>query len=325
MPTIHDIAKEAQVSTATVSRVFSHHPNVKDELRERVLDVARAYNYFPRLSNRRRTVILITPSRSDHPVQNYVEMVVSHVADACVQQGYRIEILLEDHLDRLDKMQFCGVIHVSSKATLWKNWNARFDAPLVLIDRKLASKQPGVFSICSNEEQGMELSVDYLYKRGHRRIGCLLNDSPLANTPQRAGFLDVSLSRRGLPSGDLFIRKVDEASYVEAVGKLLRQKVDAIVAPGGLGGLITAYALSLYQKRIPEDISLIVSERAMVSRYSIPPQTAITQDYQKLATVAVQAIDTTIRRDEFPDTTILDYQLIERDSVMTRDPVTAGV
>jgi LacI family transcriptional regulator len=324
MPTIHDIAKEAKVSTATVSRVFSNHPNVKDELRERVLHIAREHNYFPRLSNRRRTVILITPSRSEHPVQNYVEMVVSHIADACVQQGYRIEILLEDHLDRLANMQFCGAIHISSKAALWKNWSTQFDSPLVIIDRKLPRSGPGVFSIRSNEEQGMELSVDYLYQRGHRRIGCLLSNSPMGNTPLRVELLDVSLSRRGLPTGDQFIRQVDEVSYVEEVGKLLRQKVDAIIAPGGLGGLITAYALSLYQKRIPEDISLIVSERAMVSRYSIPPQTAITQDYQKLASVAVKAIDTTIRRDVFPRDTVLDYQLIERDSVMTRVPTSVG-
>ena len=49
---IQEIAALANVSTATVSRVFSHHPNVSREVRERVFAVARNYKYHPRLSGR---------------------------------------------------------------------------------------------------------------------------------------------------------------------------------------------------------------------------------------------------------------------------------
>src|SRR5690606_30806992 len=73
MVTIRQIAEEAGVSTATVSRVFGNHPNVKVDVKERVFAVARAHGYFPRLSIRRRNVVLITPSWAEYPVQNYVE------------------------------------------------------------------------------------------------------------------------------------------------------------------------------------------------------------------------------------------------------------
>ncbi|QYY34308.1 LacI family DNA-binding transcriptional regulator [Ruficoccus sp. ZRK36] len=320
MPTIHEIAREAEVSIATVSRVFSNHPNVKEELRERVLRVARAHDYYPRLSNRRRTVILITPSRSEHPVQNYVDMVVSHLAEASSRRGYRIEILSEDGLDKLDNTQFCGAIQISSGESPWKNWGRRFDAPLVIIDREVPGGFEQVTSVRSNEEQGMELAIDYLYRLGHRRIGCLISNSRLGNPQLRMRCLEESLTRRGLPAESYFLRLASEVEYVEEVGKLLRHGVDAIFAPGGSGGIITAYALSLYGKRIPEEISLISSERVMVSRYCVPSQTTITQDYSKLASIAVDAIDAALRRDSFPRETILDYQLIERNSVIDRKP-----
>jgi DNA-binding LacI/PurR family transcriptional regulator len=318
MPTIQKIAAEAGVSIATVSRVFSNHPNVRPEIRERVTQVARAYNYFPRLSNRRRTLILITPSRVEHPVQSYVEMVISHMVEAASHRGYRIEILSEDNIDRLEDTQFCGAIQISAAQPLWDFWRHRFQTPLIVIDREIPENQPHGISIRSNEQQGMELAVDYLVRKGHQRIGCLVSGTKLGNAALRARHLRQALEKRGLPAGDTHVRLVEEAEYVEAVGKLLQRQVDAIFAPGGQGGIITAYALALFGKRVPDDISLVVSERTIISRYCVPPQTAITQDYQRLASLAMDRIDASLRNDPIPPETILEYQLIERDSVMDR-------
>lgn len=245
-------------------------------------------------------------------------MVVSHLAGELAGRGYRIEILPEDNLDRLESIQFCGAIRIGSGEVPRPNWGKRFDAPLVLVDREVESRCPGVFSVRSNERQGMELAVDYLYRRGHRRIGCMVSMSKLGNPLQRARHLEEILAEKNLPSGRALVRLVTEANFVEEIGKLLRNKPDAIFSPGGSGGIITAYALSLYGKRIPDDISLVVSERAMVSRYCIPPQTAITQDYNALAVATVDVIDARLRRQDFPEETVLDYQLVERDSVADR-------
>lgn len=319
MITIREIAREAGVSTATVSRVFSNHPNVKEDVKERVHSVARKHRYFPRLSIRRRNVILITPSWAEFPVQNYVEMVLSHLASELAKRSYRVEVLPTDNLDRLDSLQFCGAIQLGSDEMPRTNWHMYFDAPLIVVDRKISKPSPNVHCVRSNEEQGMELAVDLLYKKGHRRIGCLVSHSKSANSHQRARYLEEALSRRGLSPENAPVRLVTEEGFVEEVGRLLRHKVDAIFSPGGSGGIITAYALSLYGMRIPEDISLVVSERTTVSRYCVPPQTAITQDYCKLASVVVDAIDARWSRQDFPPDTVLDYQLIERDSVARRE------
>ena len=77
---IQEIAKKAKVSTATVSRVFSNHPNIREELRERVLSVARETGYHPRLSQKQQNVVIISPFREIYPIRSYVEMVTSELA-----------------------------------------------------------------------------------------------------------------------------------------------------------------------------------------------------------------------------------------------------
>ena len=88
-----------------------------------------------------------------------------------------------------------------------------------------------------------------------------------------------------------------------------------------VGLLIAAYALSLYNRRIPDDISLVASERTMYSRYAIPPQTTITQDYAAQAAAVADALDSRLRGNPFPQRTVIPYRLIERDSVGGRHSV----
>ncbi len=109
---IQDIAALAGVSTATVSRVFSNHPNIRRDVRDHVLAVAKEHGYHPRLSVRRRNVVVITPSRVLVPAENYSGMVLTELARELAERDFRIEILPVDNIDRLDSIQFCGVVTV---------------------------------------------------------------------------------------------------------------------------------------------------------------------------------------------------------------------
>ena len=101
---IQEIAEKAGVSTATVSRVFSHYPNIRKEVREHVFAVARECGYHPRLSTKQRNVVVITPYKLVYPVQAYVEMVMTELTRELSMRGCRIEILPHDNLERLDSL-----------------------------------------------------------------------------------------------------------------------------------------------------------------------------------------------------------------------------
>ena len=156
---------------------------------------------------------------------------------------------------------------------------------------------------------------------GCRRIGCIIyGQEGTGNTEIRRDGIRKALRRFRLPVSDSLIRFSLEDGYVEEVGKLLRAGVDALFCPGGNAGMATAYALSLFGKRVPADISLIASERTVFSRYAIPPQTTISQNYTALASAVADALDARLRGQPFPRRTLIPYKLIRRDSV--RSPQT---
>ena len=126
-----------------------------------------------------------------------------------------------------------------------------------------------------------------------------------------------ALKKLDFPDDDSLIRFSGNGSeqYVELVGKLLRLKVDALFCPGGNAGITVLYAMSLYGKQIPEDISLIASEQTFFSNYAVPPQTTITQEYQQLAQKVVSLINRRVNGEEVPQVSTLPYRLIKRESV----------
>ena len=53
-------------------------------------------------------------------------------------RGFRIEVLPDDNLDRLESLQFCGAVAIGADPAAFKDWGVRFPPSLVLIDREAA-------------------------------------------------------------------------------------------------------------------------------------------------------------------------------------------
>ena len=159
---IQEIAKLAGVSPSTVSRVFSHHPNISPEIREKVFAVSREHGYHPRLSARQRNIVIITPYSTSYPVQCCVEMILMALTRELPGRGFRIEVLPQDNLERLDSIQFCAAAAIGAEPGDFSQWSDRFSVPLIIIDREAKKLSPEVYLVRSNEAQGMELAIDHL-------------------------------------------------------------------------------------------------------------------------------------------------------------------
>ncbi len=313
--TIYEIAQLAKVSPATVSRVFSNHPNLSSEIRERVLAIAKIHHYHPRVSAKQRNVVILLPGDEIYPIRNCLEMVMMALSFVLPKRGFRIEVLPMDNLDRLDSIQFCGAVAIGAEPADFRDWDQKFAAPLVLIDRERPGHAPNLFSVRSDEMQGMALAIDHLYERNCRKIGCIIHGMPgSGNADLRHAGIVKALTAHQLPAAENLIYFCDHDNYVEIIGKLLKQNIDALFCPGGNAGIVTAYALSLFNRQIPNDISLIASEQKIFSKYSTPPQTTITQDHIRLAEITADIIDT-YPAPIHPPQTVLPYSLHRRDSV----------
>jgi len=314
---LQEIAKLAGVSSATVSRVFSHHPNIRREVREHVFSIAKEHGYHPRLSTKQKNVVIITPGEAVYPIRNCLEMVMMALTIELPRRGFRIEVLPQDNIDRLDSIQFCGAVAIGAEPEDFKKWSDRFPAPLILVDRDAPANSPNVFSVRSDEEQGMDLAISHLHERGCRKIGCVIHGKAgTGNADVRKASVLKSLKARKLPASEALIQLAADDNYVEIIGKMLKLKIDALFCPGGNAGIVTAYALSLFSKKVPDEISLIASEHKLFSGFATPPQTTITQDHEALAGLAADVIEARLEGAPFPQRSVLKYSLIARDSVI---------
>lgn len=314
---IQELAALAGVSVSTVSRIFSHRPGIREELRLRVLELAREHGYHPRFTAREKNVVVITPYDSVFPVQSCVDMILMSLAQELPRRGFRMEILPVNNLERLDNIQFCGAAAIGCEAEDFPEWATRFAVPLVIMDRaprKTYCEQ--LYFIHSDEAQGMKLAIDHLFARRCRRIGCIIHGTPeRGNALIRRRAIAETLRQYGQDGDGLIFYSGDgNEKYVELIGKLLKKGVDAIFCPGGNAGILALYAFNLFEKSVPEDVSLISSEQTAFSMYTVPPLTTISPDYPGLARELCAVLTAWMDNEPLPREVSLPYRLIARES-----------
>ena len=320
---IQELARLAKVSVATVSRVFNHHPNIRPELRRRVLEVAEQNGYHPRISLKQKHVVIITPYSEVYPSQGCVDMILMALTQEMPRRGFRLEILPANNHKKLEGIQFCAAVAICPSAGDFVDWQKRFPAPLIILDRERSPLHPGIFCVRSDEAQGMKIAIQHLHEHGCRKIGCIIHGEPgEGNAGVRCQAIVRALKSRKLPYDDSLVLFSGNGSekYVELIGKLLKQKIDGLFCPGGNAGIIALHAFSLYGYKVPENISLIASEQTSFSQYTIPALTSIAPDYRAMAAATADIIESHLYGESSENNIVLPYSLIKRESVGRRHP-----
>jgi LacI family transcriptional regulator len=181
-PTIRDVAREAGVSTVTVSRVANAPELVRPETRERVEATMRRLGYLPNAAaqsmrtNVSRTIGFLVPDLTNYPNAAVAKAAEARLAEA----GYYMLLTDSEHdvareerfVRLLRSRQVDGIILYLSdeddpavQATI-----AELDIPVVVLDRDLPFEVDSVFS---EHRAAMRRTVEHLVGLGHRELGLL--------------------------------------------------------------------------------------------------------------------------------------------------------
>lgn len=187
--TIDDVAREAGVSTATVSRALSDRSNVADATRRRVVDAAERLLYVANpnaaalASGRTRTVGLLAPLLTSW----YTSEVVAGVEEVFTQARYDLligtaNVLARERIFRGDarfQLRTDGVILLdvfcSEEGAVQL---AALDAPAIVLGERLSA----VTSISVDNMLGARIAAEHLIELGHRRIGLVSGPSHIDAT-----------------------------------------------------------------------------------------------------------------------------------------------
>ncbi len=332
--TIKDVAKSAGVSIGTVSNVFNNHPSgYREDTRERVIEAAQKLGYHPNriarnLVRRRASALGVGFVQASHSLGNnpYLSEVMDGLMTAAREHGYHLMLYLrippEDSrrelsmfLDRsIDGL--CMVAPDEGLPILCSIAETRL--PLVVIGAE--NPYPGAAWIDVDNAAGIEMSIDYLYKAGHRKIAHLAGPYKQRSARIREDAYKTAMSERGLPIPETYITRSGyevEGAY-EAAFPLLsqRDRPTAICAASdeiALGALSAARKLGI---SVPGQLSLVGFDDIRESRYITPTLTTVKQPTKQIGYCAAKWLIQSLSDASLPNLQErVAPVLIERDSV----------
>lgn len=307
-PTMADIAREANVSISTVSRVINRNVPVEAETEQRVQAAISKLGYRPNLlarSFRRRithTIGLLVPDNSNPFFAELARM----IEDAGYREGYNVILCNSDlshekqeaYIDVLLAKQVDGLILVSSGlvSSLEDDDPSRrvmvTTVPCVVVDRDLGEMQ--VDQVLIDNHQGGFLAGKHLTGLGHRAIACIVGPSDVTPSAGRfAGF------ERALAEVDPDLEPI---AYVTsngrpdggeiAVQELLARNVpfSAIFVFNDLVAIGAHGALRRAGFRVPDDVSLVSFDDVKLASAVYPPLTTIAQPIADIADESVRLL-----------------------------------
>ena len=314
-PTIYDLARLAEVSPGTVSRVLNNRDKVKPATRERVLRVANELNLKPQASVRFREVaILSEPSYPDR-VEGYAATLAAHLSFALSRRNIGV-LLPVNPIEQLPGMFLDGVVVVTREKALQDLLvDLEKRMPVVYIDRFPIDRS--AHTVCSDHYASGYLAAKHFIERGRKRPAFFGGNYP--PFAERLKGFKKALDEAGMKYDDrLASLFVPEINHVSVITRIVRAGADAIYAPGSSFQAmeclhILSYVMGL---KVPGDISLIGGENEGVSALMNPPLTTIEEPLRDMAEKAADMLDSltsgravTVRNLNLP------VRLIERDSV----------
>lgn len=296
MATIKDVARQADVSLATVSHVINQTRFVSDELRTRVVTAMQELNYSPNSAARSlrsgetRTIGLIVPDNSNP----FFAEIARIIEDIGFDNGYSVIFCNSDgnnqkessYIQLLISKRVDGVIFIASQGTSGSIRDlTEQKIPIVIADREIP--QPDVDVVLVNNEQGGYLAAQYLLSLGHRRIGCICGPSRLTPLSLRLRGYQKALKENGIPYREELVVPGDLRFQGGERGmrKLLElsERPTAVFALNDLMAIGAIRAIRKAGLRIPEDVSLVGFDNIPISTAIYPALTTVAQPIAKLA------------------------------------------
>lgn len=303
---LKDVARAAGVDASTVSRVLrgDERKPAKAETRDRILEVARQLGYRPNsvarsLRTRRTEAIgLVIPDAAN---PGFAE-IFKGVQAASAEAGWHV-IVVEGRPPARpdlgwDRLVFEG--RVDGVLVLTASIHdpvvqrvARSGIPLVLVNRR---SDGVVGSVVMNDERGAELAVDHFVALGHRKIGHIAGPQNLDTGRRRLAGFRAAMRKHGLPTRAVWNVTTDytEAGGAEATRALLAKSAGdpptALYVASFLSGIGAMRVFKQAGLRIPDDVSMIVSDELALAAHTDPPLSTVLMPVTRMGEVATRML-----------------------------------
>ncbi len=330
MITIKDVARLAEVSISTVSRVINDSKPVSPEVRRRVLKVIEETGYKPNdvarsLVTRRSYLIGVIVNNL---AQSYVADIVRGIEEIGKMYGY--DILLcssyssketqEKYLQLLDRKQAEGLFLVGNK----------FDDEIIEIARGL--NKPCIYFTRDVHEHMNHISIDsnaafyemtnYLIKEGHKKIAYVSDfaDRTSAENDKIAGY-QKAIEDNELQYSKMYVVGGNKHNRAYELGKTIAKDASEFTAVVCSNDEIAIGVMNSFFDngiKVPDDVSVVGFGNIREGKFVRPELTTIGEPYYDVGAVGMRMLIKMIKGDKTPQGLMeLPFTIEKRKSVKT--------
>jgi len=303
--TIRDVAAQAGVSVATVSKVINGRYGVAADTMARVNAVINDLGYqaslvAQSLRNHRTNVIGILVA----DLEPFSAELLKGAADAIRGSGFEMVVysaggLADDHvgwerryLSRLSGTLIDGAVLVTPTVV-----DVNYGAPIVAIDPHTG--QSDLPTVDSDNLRGAQLATGHLLSLGHRRIAMLTGRPDLESAQLRERGYREALQAAGASVDESLIRcgDYDPEVSLEQARLLLTgpNPPTAVFAANDMSAIATIEVATELGRRVPADLSVVGFDNIPESALCVPPLTTVEQPIRKMGERSIELLLSLIR------------------------------
>jgi len=340
--TLKQIAKELDVSISTVSKSLRNSLEIGEETRLKVQAFAKFYHYKPNnialsLKNRKtKTIGIVIPEIVHH----FFSTVINGIEHIANENGYNVIICLSDdsfdkevlNMEILANGSIDGFIMSLSKETQFKGDFHHITEvinqgmPVVMFDR--VTNDILCDKVIINDELAAYEAVQRLIDKGRKKIALVTTVDYVSVGKFRTDGYTKALRDNGLPFDENLIIKIENVENCEiTIAQLLEEKAfDAVFAVNELFAVTIIKMANKRGIKVPEDLAVIAFTDGIISKYSTPTITTVSQNGIEMGSVAakilIERLETEEEESEGEETevvyktVVIETHLIERESTL---------
>lgn len=303
--TIKEIAAEAGVSIATVSMVLNKKDKkISCKTREKVLDIAKKYNYTPNgmarslVTRKTGTIGLIIPDI----VNPFFPEIARGVEDKASEFGYSVIYCNTDdkikrenkYIGILTEKAVDGIIFARSAGDNGGVCSLeKCKVPIVLIDRDYEDKNV-VGKILVDNKSGAYETTLYLLDRGYKNIAYIAGDTTINTAADRLAGYKKALTDRGVPVNEDYIMVGDYRMQwgTDAVEDIIEKglPVDCVFCGNDIIAIGAIKKLREKGLRVPQDMGVVGFDDIYLSGLTEPALTTVKQPIYEMGYKAAETL-----------------------------------
>ncbi len=297
-PPLRDVAEQAGVSQATVSRVVNGRPGVADATRRAVLAVLAEHGFTSSPIRTRSNVVGIVTPELENPIfpllaQTIEARLARHGLLGMICPSTPETAAEQDYLDHFATIGAAGVVVVAGRYAGINGSYAPYEAmrergmPIVLVNA--VDKSTPVPAVGIDLGVVGEVGVDHLVSLGHRRLGCLVGPRRFETTKQLLAGYRRAVDRAALgESRD----RIAESTFTMEGGEagaasLLDDGATGIVTTSDIMAIGAIAEVRSRGLQVPDDVSVVGLDGTPSASLTDPPLTTSRQPVARMASAVV--------------------------------------